>query len=99
MRVSIGDVSLFFEVLGREWVVDDAVQRRRPVVVGIHGGPGSNGMLLRHQLARGHRRRNDLVHVSAWDTSGARHRDISSTGRHDLRSGCVRAGHVRCQAP
>jgi hypothetical protein len=112
MRVSIGDVSLFFEVLGREWVVDDAVQRRRPVDVGIHGGP----RLGRHAAPpparagspqtkrpgpprtcqRGTRPVPGTVtsrpqvgtifdlDVSARDTSGARHRDVSSTARRDL---------------
>jgi proline-specific peptidase len=51
MRVSIGDVSLFFEVFGREWVMDGDALRRQPVLVGLHGGPGLDGTKLRYGLA------------------------------------------------
>ena len=50
MRVSIGDVSLFFEVFGREWVLQGDALRRRPTLVGLHGGPGVDGTKLRHSL-------------------------------------------------
>ena len=50
MRVSIGEVSLFFEVFGREWVLEGDALRRRPVLVGLHGGPGLDGTTLRHAL-------------------------------------------------
>lgn len=51
MRVSVGDVRLFFEVRGDEWVFGDGAFRRRPVVIGLHGGPGLDGTMLRYQLA------------------------------------------------
>ena len=50
MRVSIGDVSLFFEVFGREWGFDGDELRRRPVLVAIHGGPGMDASKLRYNL-------------------------------------------------
>jgi len=51
MRVSIGDVSLYFEVIGREWArVGDALVRR-PTVVSLHGGPGVDGAKLRERVA------------------------------------------------
>ena len=50
MRVSIGEVSLFFEVFGREWAFEGDELRRRPVLVGLHGGPGFDGTKLRHTL-------------------------------------------------
>ena len=51
MRVSVGDVQLFFEVFGQEWAfAGDAVQRR-PALIGLHGGPGLDGTKLRYQLA------------------------------------------------
>jgi proline-specific peptidase len=50
VRVSIGDVSLFFEVLGREWAFEGDELQRRPVLVGLHGGPGFDGTKLRSDL-------------------------------------------------
>jgi len=50
MRVSVGGVALFFEVLGREWDFNGDELRRRPVLVGLHGGPGFDGTKLRHTL-------------------------------------------------
>lgn len=51
MRVRVGAVSLFFEVLGQEWVLEEEGLRRRPVLLGLHGGPGEDGTVLRHRLA------------------------------------------------
>ncbi len=42
MQVSIGDVRLFVEVAGYQWVPDGDTMRRRPTVVVLHGGPGSD---------------------------------------------------------
>ena len=50
MRVLVGDVRLFVEVLGQEWVLDGERMRRRPVLVGLHGGPGLDATRLRYQL-------------------------------------------------
>ena len=51
MRVSVGDVSLFFEVFGLEWRVAQDGPRRYPVLIGLHGGPGIDGSRARHYLA------------------------------------------------
>jgi pimeloyl-ACP methyl ester carboxylesterase len=51
VRVSVGDVRLFFEVFGQEWTLAEETMRRRPTVVGLHGGPGVDGTTLRYQLA------------------------------------------------
>jgi pimeloyl-ACP methyl ester carboxylesterase len=51
MRVSVGGAQLFFEVSGHEWALAGDVMERRPVLVGLHGGPGLDGTKLRHQLA------------------------------------------------
>lgn len=51
MLVQVGDVRLFLEVFGQEWVVDGDGMRRQPVLVGLHGGPGLDGTKLRHDLA------------------------------------------------
>jgi len=51
MRVSVGDVRLFFEVFGQEWAFTDGTIERRPVLTGLHGGPGVDGTGLRYALA------------------------------------------------
>jgi pimeloyl-ACP methyl ester carboxylesterase len=48
VRIAVGDVRLFVEVLGQEWAFDG---ERRLVLVGLHGGPGLDGTKLRYQLA------------------------------------------------
>ena len=40
MRVSIGDVSLWFDVLNPGLVTDGPVMREKPVLLALHGGPG-----------------------------------------------------------
>jgi pimeloyl-ACP methyl ester carboxylesterase len=42
MMVSVGDVRLFVEVTGLQWVPEGDTMRRRPTVVVLHGGPGSD---------------------------------------------------------
>lgn len=51
MRVSVGDVRLFFEVFGQEWALTGDGMERRPVLIGLHGGPGLDATKLRYQLA------------------------------------------------
>src|SRR5882672_5546782 len=51
MRVSVGDAHLFFEVFGQEWEFTGREMKRRPVLVGLHGGPGVDGTGLRYSLA------------------------------------------------
>jgi proline-specific peptidase len=52
VRVSVGDVRLYFEVFGQEWTLADDTMQRRPTVIGLHGGPGLDGTRLRYQLAQ-----------------------------------------------
>jgi pimeloyl-ACP methyl ester carboxylesterase len=42
MRIQVGDVRLFVDVAGLEWVPDGDSVRRRPTVLVLHGGPGSD---------------------------------------------------------
>lgn len=51
MRASVGDVGLFFEVFGQEWVFTGSSVERRPVLIGLHGGPGVDGTGLRYSIA------------------------------------------------
>jgi hypothetical protein len=52
VRVSVGEVTLFFEVFGQEWVFTGSTMERRPALIGLHGGPGVDGTGLRYALAR-----------------------------------------------
>ena len=52
MRVSVGDVRLYFDVSGPGWAIDEEGLRDRPVLIGLHGGPGLDGTKHRYQLAR-----------------------------------------------
>jgi proline iminopeptidase len=47
----VGDIRLFFETYGAEWVLDGDRMRRRPVVLALHGGPGADATGLRCALA------------------------------------------------
>lgn len=71
MRVSVGDISLFYEVFGQG----------PPDLLGLHGGPGLDGSKLRYQLApladvaqvvvpdqRGHGR-SDYGSAKTWNLS------------------------------
>ena len=40
MRISIGDVRLWFDVLNAGLVTDGPVMREKPVLLALHGGPG-----------------------------------------------------------
>jgi pimeloyl-ACP methyl ester carboxylesterase len=79
VRVSVGDVRLFFDVSGSGWAVDHEGLRNRPVLIGLHGGPGRDGSKHRYQLAqladvaqvivpdqRGHGR-SDLGTPESWN--------------------------------
>lgn len=51
MRIPVGDIRLFFETYGAEWVLDGDRMRHRPVVLALHGGPGADATGLRCALA------------------------------------------------
>jgi pimeloyl-ACP methyl ester carboxylesterase len=52
VRVSVGDVRLYFEVFGQQHSVspDAASITRRPTLIALHGGPGGDGTKLRFLL-------------------------------------------------
>lgn len=80
MRVAVGDVRLFFEVSGPQWILGDEPLRRRPVMIGLHGGPGRDGTKLRHQLAA----LADTVQVIVPDQRGHGRSDRSVPERWNL---------------
>ena len=51
MRVSLGDVSLWFDVSGPSVVPDGAAVLERPTLVAVHGGPGADHVNLKDALA------------------------------------------------
>src|ERR1700691_5113626 len=52
MRVSGGDVALYFEIFGQERSIpaDGTSIDRHPTLIGLHGGPGLDGGKLRYLL-------------------------------------------------
>lgn len=51
MRIAVNGIRLFVEVFGQEWAFTGTEMKRRPVLLGLHGGPGVDGAGLRHSLA------------------------------------------------
>jgi pimeloyl-ACP methyl ester carboxylesterase len=51
MRVSLGDVSLWFDVSGPSVIARGDTTVERPVVVAVHGGPGLDHFMLKSTLA------------------------------------------------
>lgn len=51
MRVSLGDVSLWFDVSGPSVVLNGAAVIERPTLVAVHGGPGADHVNLKDTLA------------------------------------------------
>lgn len=50
MRVRVGDVRLYFDVVGSGLVPEGRTMRERPVVLCLHGGPGFDHSFLKHWL-------------------------------------------------
>lgn len=50
MRVSIGDITLWFDVLNAGLVPDGLVMREKPVLLALHGGPGYDHSLFKGVL-------------------------------------------------
>jgi proline iminopeptidase len=80
MRISIGDVHLFFDVSGTGWVIDEDGVRRRPVLIGLHGGPGLDGTKHRYQLAP----LADAAQVIVPDQRGHGRSDLSTPEHWNL---------------
>lgn len=51
MGVQVDDIRIFFETYGSEWVLAGDRMRRRPVLLALHGGPGTDATGLRYALA------------------------------------------------
>jgi len=64
--VSVGDVRLFVDVAGLEWVPAGNVMRRRPTVVILHGGPGADSSSAKERFAF----LSDVAQVVFYDHRG-----------------------------
>src|SRR4029078_11915266 len=51
MRVQVGDVRLFFDVVGMGVIPDGPLMREQPVLVGLHGGPGFDHSGMKEELS------------------------------------------------
>jgi proline iminopeptidase len=50
VRVQVGDVRLYFDVVGMGLVPDGPMMREQPIVLCLHGGPGFDHSFLKHWL-------------------------------------------------
>lgn len=50
MRISLGDVSLWFDVSGPSVIPRGDTTAERPVVVAVHGGPGLDHLTVKSAL-------------------------------------------------
>lgn len=95
MRISLGDVTLWFDVSGSSVVPQGDTTVERPVVVAIHGGPGLDHMTMKWALAP----LADDIQVLYFDLRGHGRSDRSSpefwtlrTWADDLRRLCDALG-------
>src|SRR6202451_4068964 len=51
MRISLGDVSLWFDVSGPSVIPQGDTTVERPVLITVHGGPGLDHIMLKSTLA------------------------------------------------
>jgi len=80
MRISIGDVHLFVEIIGQQYVFTGEEMLQRPTLIGLHGGPGQDGTTMRHQLAS----LSDVAQVVVPDQRGHGHSDPGTRGDWNL---------------
>ena len=80
MKVSIGDVSLWFDVLNAGLVTDGPVMREKPVLLALHGGPGFDHTDFKDILEPFF----DLAQVVMYDHRGNGRSDDGDVARWNL---------------
>jgi pimeloyl-ACP methyl ester carboxylesterase len=82
MRVSLGDVSLWFDVSGPSVIPQDDTTIERPVVVAVHGGPGLDHMTVKPALGP----LEEDVQIIYFDLRGHGRSDRGSPESWNLRT-------------
>ncbi|HEX9999610.1 MAG TPA: alpha/beta hydrolase [Actinoplanes sp.] len=74
MRITVGDVALYFDVDGAGLVVREAAMALRPTLILLHGGPGADHSLFKPEFAA----LTDLAQIVYLDQRGAGRSDPGS---------------------
>jgi pimeloyl-ACP methyl ester carboxylesterase len=82
MRISLGDVSLWFDVSGPSVIAQGDTTAERPVVVAVHGGPGLDHMTVKPALGP----LDEDFQVVYFDLRGHGRSDRSSAGFWNMRT-------------
>jgi len=82
MRISLGDVSLWFDVSGPSVIPQGDTTAERPVVVAVHGGPGLDHMTVKSALGP----LAEDFQVVYFDLRGHGRSDHSSAGFWNMRT-------------
>ena len=82
MRISLGDVSLWFDVSGPSVIPQGDTTVERPVLVAVHGGPGLDHMTVKSALEP----LADDFQVLYFDLRGHGRSDRSSAGSWNMRT-------------
>ena len=82
MRISLGDVSLWFDVSGPSVIPQGDTTVERPVLVAVHGGPGLDHMTVKPSLGP----LADDFQVLYFDLRGHGRSDRSSAGSWNMRT-------------
>jgi hypothetical protein len=69
VRVPVGDVRLFFEVFGQERLLSGRTMERRPVLIGLHGGPAAGAKIRSARKPRRSAPAIEFVHPTGWFTT------------------------------
>lgn len=80
MHVRVGDVRLYFDVVGMGLVPDGPAMRERPVIVCLHGGPGFDHSSIKPYLAP----LSDYAQLVFYDHRGQGRSDPSTPERWNL---------------
>jgi pimeloyl-ACP methyl ester carboxylesterase len=80
VRVQVGDVRLFFDVVGSALVPDGPEMRELPVLVGLHGGPGFDHSSLKVAMSP----LADVAQLLFPDQRGNGRSDASASDRWNL---------------
>jgi pimeloyl-ACP methyl ester carboxylesterase len=76
MRVTVDDVSLFFDVDGEALAVDGETMAERPALVLLHGGPGADHTLFKPEFAA----LADIAQIVYLDQRGSGRSDVGEPG-------------------